>query len=87
MQKYHKVWVVNPGTGLEKQQCLAELAFTPEDDNLRVAIVPRGIDRSISNDEINCCHKSANVYWQQSTWGDHKVCIDWPVLLQFGRTN
>ena len=77
MQKYHRLWVVIPGAELEKRQCSAELVFTPEDDNLRVAIVFRGTGRSISNDDINCYHKSANVYWQQSARGDTKVCIDW----------
>ena len=63
MRKY-EVWVVNPGAGLEKLQCSVQLAFTPEDDNVRVVIVFRGTSKNISDDEINCYHKSADVYRQ-----------------------
>ena len=39
LRKYHKVWVANPGAGLEKRQCSVQLAFSPKDDNLRVAVI------------------------------------------------
>lgn len=63
MHKY-EVWVVNPGAGLEKLQCSVQLAFTPEDENVRVVIVFRETSKNISDIEINCYHKSADVYRQ-----------------------
>ena len=77
MRKYHKVWVANSGAGLEKRQFSVQLAFTPEEYNLRDAIVFRGTGKRISDDEINFYHKSVDVYWQQSVWTDIKVCVDW----------
>ena len=51
MRKDHKVWVANPGAGLEKRQCSVQLAFSPEDDNLRVSIIFRGTGKRISEDD------------------------------------
>ena len=77
LQKYHKVWVENPGAGLEKQQCSVQLAFSPEDDNLRIAVIFRGTGKRISEDEINSYHESVNVCWQQNAWADTTVCVNW----------
>ena len=66
MPKYFTVWVASPDAGLEKRQRPAQLAFHPEDDSRRVAIVFRVTGERISNDESNCNHKSVDVYWQQS---------------------
>ena len=54
-----------------------QLAFTSEGDSLRVVILFRGTGKKISDDEINCYHKSVDVYWQQSTLADTKFCVDW----------
>ena len=56
LRKYHKVWVANPGAGLENGWCLVQLAFSPEDDNSRVAVIFRGTEKRISEDEINSYH-------------------------------
>ena len=77
LQKYHKVWVANPGAGLEKQQCSVQLAFSPEDDNLRIAVIFRGTGKRISEDEINSYHESVNVCWQHNAWADTTVCVNW----------
>ena len=50
----------------KKRQYSVLRAFTPEDNNVRVAIVFCGNSKKISDDEINCYHKSVNKYWQQS---------------------
>ena len=44
--------------------------------NLSIAIVFHGNGKRISDDDINCCHKSVEVYWQQSAWIDTKLCAD-----------
>ena len=37
-----KVWVRQPGSGLEKRQCTLQLCFSPEDNHVRVEIIFRG---------------------------------------------
>ena len=76
LRKYHKVWVTNPGAGLEKRQCSVQLAFSPEDDNLRVVLIFRVTGERISEDEINSYHKSVAVHWQQNAWADTIICVN-----------
>ena len=76
-RKDHKVWVANPGSGLEKRQCPLQLAFSPVHDSIKLAIIFRGKGKRISEDEINAYHKSIDVYWQENAWADTKVCVDW----------
>ena len=70
------MWVTNPGAGLEKRKCSVQLAFSPEDDNLRVVVIFRVTGERISVDEINSYHKSVDVYWQQNAWADTTVCLN-----------
>ena len=73
--------VANAGAGLEKRQCSVQLAFSPEDDNLRVAVIFWGTRKKISEDEIYSYHKSVDVYWQQNAWADTTVCLNWEKKL------
>ena len=73
--------MANPGAGLEKRQCSVQLAFSPEDDNSRMAVIFRGTGKRISEDEINSYHKSVDVYWQQNAWADTTVCVNWAKKL------
>ena len=73
-----KSWVANPGAGLEKRQYSVQLAFSPEDDNLRVGVIFPGSGKRISEDEINSYQKSVDIYWQQDAWADTTVCVNWP---------
>ena len=74
LRKYHKVWIANPGAGLEK--CSVQLAFSPEDDNLRVAVIFRGTGKRISEDEINSYHKSV-MYTGNRMHGHTRQCVNW----------
>ena len=46
----HRVWVANPGPGLEKRQCTLQICISPE-SKVRIAIIFRGSGKRISNDE------------------------------------
>ena len=76
LRKYHKVLVANPGAGLEKRQCSVQLAFSPEDDNLRVAVIFRGTGKRISEDEINSYHKSV-MYTGNRMHVHTRQCVNW----------
>ena len=54
-----------------------QLAFSPEDYNLRVGVIFQGTGKRISEDEINSYLKSVNVYWQQNAWVYTTVCVNW----------
>ena len=76
-RKDHKVWVANPGPGLEKRQCTLQIAFSPVGSKLRIAIIFRGTGKRISEDEKAAYHKDVDIYWQENAWADTKVCCEW----------
>ena len=76
LRKYCKVWIANPGAGLEKRQYSVQLAFSPEDDNLRVAVIFRGTGKRISEDEINSYHKSV-MYTGNRMHVHTRQCVNW----------
>ena len=56
-----------------KIQC----SLTPEDNDLRVSVLYRGMGKQISEDERQLCHKSVDIYWQPNAWADTDVCVNW----------
>lgn len=56
------MWLANPGPELDKRQSSMQVSFTPEDDDLRVSVLYRGMDKQISVDERQSYHKSVDVY-------------------------
>lgn len=54
-----------------------QVAFTPEDDDLRVSVLYRGMDKQISVDERQSYHKSVDVYQQPNAWADTDVSVSW----------
>ena len=72
----HRVWVVNPGPGLEKRQCTLQVCTSPT-NKVRLAIIFRGTGKRISNAEKKACHPKVDVYSQENAWADIKFCVDW----------
>ena len=62
-RKDHKVWVGNPGAGLEKRQCSLQLAFSTVDDKLRISSIFRGTGKRVSDDEKKAYHEHVEIYW------------------------
>ena len=75
-RKDHKVWVAQPGSGLEKRQCSLQVCFSPVKDRCRIAIIFRGKGK-ISEDERLAYHKGVDVYFQKCAWADKEVSVDW----------
>ena len=77
--KYDKVWVSNPGSGLEKRQCTFQVCFSAEDNSTRIEIVFRGKSdgKYINEIEKQSYHKGVNVYWQANAWMDLDRSLQW----------
>ena len=72
----HRVWVANPGSGLDKCQCTLQVCISPE-RKVRTAIIFRGSGKRISADEIKAYHPDVDVYWQEKAWADTKFSVGW----------
>ena len=72
-----KVWIANPGSGLEKRQCTLQVAFSPENNCLRTEIIFRGTGKGIKETEKRAYHKSVDVYFQNNAWADTNFSCDW----------
>ena len=87
-RKDHKVWVAQPGSGLDKRQCSLQVCFSPVKDSCRVAIIFRG-QGHISPDERAAYRMGVDVYFQKCAWVDRKVAQEWtdktfaPVVKDF----
>lgn len=75
-RRHHRVWVNQPGSGLEKRQCTLQLAFGPE-TIIRPTVIFRGLGRRISKDETMAYDKDVHVMFQTNAWADTKISKDW----------
>lgn len=66
--KYKKLWVNQPGDGLEKRQCTLEICFSPEGKYPRVSIIFRGLGKKIPTVEKSSWHPDVYVFFQQNEW-------------------
>ena len=74
--RQHKVWISQPGAGLEKRQCSLQIVFRPEGQQPRIAIVFRG-KGFITEDERQAYHKDVDVYFQTNAWVDTAISVEW----------
>lgn len=75
--RYHKVWIAQPGNGLEKRQCTLQVCFNPAGDQPRLAIIFRGKGKRISDEEKLAWHKDIDVYFQENAWADTEFSVKW----------
>ena len=75
-RRYHRVWVKQPGSGLNKRQCTLQLAFGPE-TVIRPTLIFRGLGKRISKDEEAAYDKDVDVLFQANAWADTKVSENW----------
>ena len=66
-----------PGSGLDKCQCILQVAFGPENRDIKTAIIFHGYGKRISKDEIAAYHQGVYVYWQSSAWAYTAFSINW----------
>ena len=75
--RYKKVWIQQPGSGLEKRQCTLQVCFRPNGEQPRIAIIFRGQGKRITEAEKDSWHKDVDVYFQKCAWADTNFCVEW----------
>ena len=73
----HKVWISQPGSGLDNRQCTLQICFRPTGKQPRVAIIFNGKGKRISEDEKNAWHPDVDVYFQENAWADTAFSVEW----------
>ena len=77
LEKGEKVWVAFPSTsGLDKRQCTLQVAFSAENNCIKIEIIFRGKGK-VKEVEKKAYHKSIDVYWQDNAWADTKMSCEW----------
>ena len=76
-QHKEKVWISQPGSGLDKRQCSLQVCVRPKGTQPRLGIIFRGKGLRISDAERNSYHKDVNVYFQENAWADTKFSVKW----------
>ena len=75
--RYHKVWISQPGSGLEKRQCTLQVCFRPTGKQPKLAIIFRGKGKWITKEEKAAWHKHVDVYFQENAWADTDFSVAW----------
>lgn len=75
--QYHKVWISQPGSGLEKRQCTLQVCFRPTGKQPKLAIIFRGKGKRITKEEKAAWHKDVDVYFQENAWADTDFSVAW----------
>ena len=76
-QNKTKVWISQPGSGLDKRQCTFQICFRPDGQLSKTGIISRGKGKRISQDVKDAWHPDANVFFQANAWADTYVCTEW----------
>lgn len=76
-QRYNKVWIQQPGSGLDKRQCTLQVCIRAEGEQPRLAIIFRGTGKGIKEIEKLAYHPDVDVYFQKNAWADIQVSIEW----------
>lgn len=71
-----KVWIAQPGSGLEKRQCSLQICLRPEGECPRLAIIFRGKGR-VTTEEKEAWSKDVDVFFQEKAWADTQFSLDW----------
>lgn len=72
-----KIWIAQPGSGLDKRQCTLQILTRAEGEQPRIAVIFRGKGKRISPDEKMSWHQDVDIYWQENAWADTEVSVEW----------
>ena len=75
--RHKKVWVSQPGSGLDKRQCSLKVCFRPSGFQPRIDVIFRVTGKRISAAEKSSGHPEVDVYFQECAWADTKFCLEW----------
>jgi len=73
----HKVWISQPGSGLDRCQCALQICFRPTEEQPRLGVISCGTGKRISQDEKEAYHPDVDVYYQENAWADTKLSVEW----------
>ena len=76
-QQQDKVWIAQPGSGLDKRQCSLQVCVRPVGSQPRLGIIFQGKGKRISDAERNSYHKSVDVFFQENAWADTRTSVEW----------
>ena len=68
--KYHKTWISQSASGLEKPQCMLQVCTRVDGKQPRIAIIFRGKGKRVRPDEEAAWHPDVDVLWQENAWAD-----------------
>ena len=75
--RHDKVWISQPGSGLDKRQCTLQVCFRPTGVQPKLAIIFRGTGKRLSDDEKMAWHPDVDIYFQENSWVDTAFSMDW----------
>lgn len=75
-QHKEKVWISQPGSGLEKRQCTLQVCLRASGEQPRLAVIFRGKGK-VSADEKMAWSPDIDVYFQANAWADTEFSIEW----------
>ena len=76
-QNKTKVWISQPGSGLDKRRCTLQICFCPDGQLPEIDIVFRGKGKRISQNEKDALYPVVDVFFHANAWADTPVCTEW----------
>ena len=76
-QRYRKVWIQQPRSGLDKRQCTLQVCIRAEGEQPKIAIIFRGTGKRLKESERLAYHPLVDVYFQANAWADTPVSVEW----------
>ena len=61
----HKVWISQPGSELEKRQCMLQVCVRPTGLQSKLDIIFRGKGKRVTKEEKDAWHKDVDVFFQE----------------------
>ena len=74
----HKVWISQPGGGLDKRQWTLQACLRPNGDKPRIGVISRGKVKRISATEKAAYYLDVDVFYPENAWADTNACVEWP---------
>ena len=75
--KYHKTWISQPASGLEKRQCTLQVCTRADGKQPRIAIIFGGKGKRVRPDEEAAWHPDVDVLWHENAWADTQCSVNW----------
>ena len=77
VQHQHKVWISQPGSGLNTRQCTLQVCCRPTGEQPRLAVIFRGTGKRVSEDEKAAYQQDIDVYWRENLWANMQMSVEW----------